>query len=375
MRSNPLVELRKHGQSVWLDNLSRRMIEDGSLEQRIRDDGLSGITSNPKIFHDAIAEKGIYEARIGTLADRGLSPLEVYEHLAIADVRDAADLLLPAHRETDGTDGFVSLEVSPRLARDTNGTIAEASRLWDAVDRPNVLIKIPGTPEGFPAIESCLTRGINVNVTLLFSLDAYGHVMEAYLRALETRRDRGEPLHRVASVASFFLSRIDVKIDRRLDAIAAQAGDAARAAQELRGRAAVASARMAYLMWKARFTSDRFRALAEGGARVQKPLWASTSTKDPAYSDVKYVEALIGPHTVNTMPDETLEAFRDHGRVRDTLETDLEDEREALHRLGSIGVDLERATGELVEEGISKFVEPFDALLAVVEERTKQNAS
>jgi transaldolase len=375
MPANPLVELNRHGQSVWLDDLSRAMIQDGSLARRIREDALTGITSNPKIFRDAIAAKGVYDSRIEALAARGLSPVAIYEHLAIADVRDASDLFRPAYDRTGGTDGFVSLEVSPHLARDTVGTIAEAERLWNAVDRPNVFIKIPGTAEGVPAIEACLTRGINVNITLLFSLQAYRDVMEAYLRALEARHARGEPLGSVASVASFFLSRIDVKIDRWLDERSAKGGDAATAATALRGRAAIASARVAYSLWKAQFSSDRWRALEAAGAHAQKPLWASTSTKDPAYSDVKYVEALIGPDTVNTMPEETLDAFRDHGRVADTIETDLDDDRQALARLGSVGIDLDRATTELVEEGIQKFVQPFDALLETVEERAKQHTS
>lgn len=375
MPTNPLVELSRRGQSVWLDDLSRAMIQDGSLMRRIREDALTGITSNPKIFHDAIIAKGVYESRIEALAAKGLAPGGIYEHLAIADVRDAADLLRPVFDRTGGTDGFVSLEVSPHLARDAARTIAEAERLWREVDRPNIFIKIPGTPEGIPAIETCLSRGINVNITLLFSLAAYGEVMDAYFRSLEARRERREPLDRVASVASFFLSRIDVKIDGWLDQRAAQGGDVAATAKALRGRAAIASARVAYSMWRARFGSDRWRSLEAAGARVQKPLWASTSTKDPAYSDVKYVEALIGPHTVNTMPEQTLDAFRDHGKVADTLELHLDDDRKALERLASVGIDLDRATTELVEEGITKFVKPFDTLLAAVETRAKQYAS
>jgi transaldolase len=375
MPSNPLVELNRHGQSVWLDDLSRAMIQDGSLAQRIREDALTGITSNPKIFHDAIVAKGVYESRIEALAARGLTPGQIYEQLAIADVRDAADLLRPVFDRTGGTDGFVSLEVSPHLARETARTIAEAERLWHEVDRPNIFIKIPGTREGVPAIETCLTRGINVNITLLFSLDAYADVMEAYVRALEARRGRQEPLNRVASVASFFLSRIDTKIDGWLDERIAKGGEAAAIAKALRGRAAIASARIAYSMWKTRFGSDRWRALEAAGARVQKPLWASTSTKDPAYSDVKYVEALIGPNTINTMPEQTLDAFRDHGTVADTIEAGLDDDRKALDRLASVGISLNRATAELVEEGITKFEQPFDALLAAVEARAKQYTS
>ncbi|MFQ5877728.1 MAG: transaldolase [Acidobacteriota bacterium] len=363
---NPLIELTEAGQSIWLDNLTRTMIQDGRLARLVREDGLSGVTSNPTIFHKAMTSQDAYDEQIRTLADRGQSAGEIYEALAIRDIRGAADILRPVYERTERTDGFVSLEVSPHLARDTRRTVDEAERLWKAVDRPNVLIKIPGTDEGIPAIEACLARGINVNITLLFSLDAYRKVMEAYFRAMETRIGRGEAPAGVASVASFFLSRIDVKVDESLDAMAAS-GRHAEEARALRGRSAVASARLAYGLWKQTHAADRWKKLESAGARFQKPLWASTSTKDPTMPDVRYVEALIGPHTINTMPDETIDAFRDHGRVRPTLEADLDQERRVIDRLAAIGIPIDRVTRELVDEGIDKFVRPFDALLESLE--------
>jgi transaldolase len=358
---NPLRQLPEHGQSIWLDNLSRSMVEGGRLAQLIADDDLRGITSNPAIFHKSITGSDAYDEQIRDNAD--LKPMALYEALAIRDIRGACDVLRPVFDRTNGIDGYVSLEVSPHLARDTKGTVAEAIRLWEAVERENVMIKIPGTAEGIGAIREVLSRGVNVNVTLLFGLDAYREVMEAHLQALELRREKGEPLGAVASVASFFLSRIDVMVDARLDAMETPE------AKELRGRAAVASAKLAYELWKGTYAGPRWEALREAGARVQRPLWASTSTKDDAYSDVKYVEALIGPHTVNTLPDETVEAFRDHGKVEDTVELDLDAERAALDRLAALGIEIGPVADALVEEGIVKFVKPFDALLAALDEK------
>jgi transaldolase len=367
---NRLREIGALGQSVWLDNLTRRMIRDGRLEQLIREDGLSGITSNPAIFQKAMTAGDAYDDSMRALAAKGLGAPEIYERLAVTDIQDAADLLRPTFDRTNGTDGFVSLEVSPHLARDPKGTVAEARRLWRNVGRPNVFIKIPGTDEGVPAIEQCLAEGIPINITLLFSLSAYRKVMEAHLRALEMRRSTLEPPSIPASVASFFLSRIDTKMDGWIDALARDPARAAPAGA-LRGRAAVASARLAYQEWKRMYSGPRWEALAEAGARFQKPLWASTSTKDPSYPDLKYVEPLIGPHTVNTMPDETLDAFRDHGRAGVTVEENLIEEATVEERLSRLGLSLERATRELVEEGIVKFVQPFDALLAALEEKRK----
>jgi transaldolase/glucose-6-phosphate isomerase len=368
MKKNPLILLTERGQSVWLDNLTRPLIQGGQLARLIREDGLSGVTSNPAIFKKAMTSGDAYDRQIRELASSGKSGVGVYEALAIEDIRGAADLLRPVYDRTEGVDGFVSLEVSPHLARDTRGTIDEAARLWEAVARPNVLIKIPGTEEGVPAVEDCLDRGININITLLFSLAAHKKVIEAYFRAMESRQARGEPLRGVASVASFFLSRIDTKVDKTLDGMIAASRDVEEA-KALRGRTAIANARLAYRIWKEMHASDRWAKLAKAGARLQRPLWASTSTKDPKESDVKYVESLIGPQTVNTMPDETIVAFRDHGRVEGTLERDVEEARRTVERLGAIGIDIGRVTAELVDEGIAKFIQPFDALLGALEEK------
>ena len=370
---NPLRQLNEHGQSVWLDNLSRTLIDSGELGRLIREDGISGITSNPAIFAAAISGSDAYDEQIGALAASNRDTVALYETLAIDDIRAAADLLAATWEHSGGTDGFVSLEVNPHLARDTAGTLAEAERLWRAVDRPNALIKIPGTPEGVPAIEEALYRGININVTLLFSLDAYAAVMEAHLKALERRLDDGLPLDGLASVASFFLSRIDTLVDKKLDAID---GAGAEAATNLRGQAAVASAKAAYRRWQRTYAGPRWDRLANAGARVQKPLWASTSTKDPDYPDTKYVEPLVGRHTVNTMPDATIDAFRDHGRVQpDSVLDGVDEALEVPARLAELGVDLDAVTAALVEEGIAKFEQPFDALLANLEEKRKTLAA
>jgi transaldolase len=360
---HPLHELAEHGQSVWLDDLTREMLEDGTLAGLIRDDGVTGLTSNPKTFSQAIAGNSrAYEAGLREAAARGRTAEAAYEGLAVEDVRAACDLLRDVHDRSAGQDGFVSLEVSPHLAFDTQATIEEAHRLWERVERDNVLIKIPGTSAGLGAIEACLAGGVNVNVTLLFSLDRYREVADAWFRGMETRVRRGEPLG-VRSVASFFLSRIDVKVDALLDEIAEPT-------RRLRGRAAVASARLAYQIWKRLFSESnaRWQRLSEGGASPQKLLWASTSTKDPSFSDTKYVEALIGDRTINTMPRETLAAFRDHGEAATpTLELEIGEQRTVLDDLGRAGIDLAQVTEQLVEEGVEKFVRPFDDLLQALE--------
>lgn len=362
---NPLLQLNEHGQSVWLDNLSRSLIESGALQRLIDQDGISGITSNPAIFAAAIAGSDTYDEQIRKVAGSGTDNIALYEAIAVDDIRAAADLLRPTFDRSGGTDGFVSLEVNPHLARDTDGTLAEADRLWRDVDRKNVLIKIPGTSEGVPAIEEALYRGININVTLLFSLDAYSEVMQAHLNALERRHAEGLPLTGVASVASFFLSRIDTLIDRQLDAVT---GDRAGDAKALRGETAIASAKSAHRLWREMYSGERWENLAAAGARVQKPLWASTSTKDPAYPDTKYVEPLIGEQTVNTMPEVTIEAFRDHGTVvPGSIEHGADQAGEVPAKLAALGIDLKSATEALVEEGIRKFEQPFDALLENLE--------
>ncbi len=366
---NPLRLLNQHGQSVWLDNLSRSLIESGELERLIESDGISGITSNPAIFSAAISGSDDYDGQIARLAAGKGDTIALFEALAIEDIRAAADLLRGTWERSSGSDGFVSLEVNPHLARDTEGTLAEAERLWRAVARPNLMIKIPGTREGLPAIEEALYRGININVTLLFSLQAYADVMQAHQRALERRLTDGLPLHSPASVASFFLSRIDTLIDKKLDQVT---GDRAGQAQMLRGQAAVASAKAAYRRWQEAYSGERWTRLAKAGALVQKPLWASTSTKDPSYPDTKYVEPLVGEHTVNTLPEATIDAFRDHGRVvPGSILEGVEAAMEVPQLLAALDIDLGEATAALVEEGLEKFEQPFDALLNnLAEKRT-----
>jgi transaldolase / glucose-6-phosphate isomerase len=368
MATHPLRLLEDRGQSIWLDNLTRAMLQAGELRRLIEEDGISGVTSNPAIFQKAMTEGSAYDGAIRRLAEQGLDREAIYAAMAVQDIQDACDLLRPVFERTNGTDGFVSLEVSPHRARNAEDTILEARRLWNSVRRSNAFIKIPGTPEAVPAIRQCLTEGININITLLFSLEAHRQVMEAHLSAMEARAKAGQPVATVASVASFFLSRIDTLVDKKLDALK---GAHPQEATALRGRAAIASAKLAYRNWKQLYSGPRWEALRAVGARFQKPLWASTSTKDPAYSDVKYVETLIGPHTINTLPEQTIQAFRDHGRVADTLEVDVDGEAEALARLERLGIFMKDVTDALVEDGIKKFTEPYDSLLAALEEKRK----
>jgi transaldolase/transaldolase/glucose-6-phosphate isomerase len=361
MANNPLLKLKDHGQSVWLDLLSRQLIRSGELSKLIRDDGLSGVTSNPAIFEKAIGGSDAYDADIRKLLEERKSTSELYERIAVNDIQEAADLLRPVHDRTAGQDGYVSLEVSPLLAHDTNQTIEEARRLWTAVQRPNVMIKIPATREGLPAITQTIAEGININVTLLFGLPRYHAVTDAYLRGLEQRGERGDDLRNLKSVASFFLSRIDVLIDRMLE----------NKAPGLNGEVAIASARIAYQMWKEIFSDERFRKLERQGARKQWLLWGSTSTKTEGYSDVKYVEALIGPETINTMPMETLEAYRDHGQPAPRLEQEVKRAREVMAQLKDAGIEIDEVTQKLEDEGIEKFAKPFKKLLAGLEEKSR----
>ncbi|MGD8394394.1 MAG: transaldolase, partial [Candidatus Eiseniibacteriota bacterium] len=375
MEDNPLRTLKTYGQSVWLDLLRRSLITGGMLERLVDEDGLSGITSNPKIFDKAIEGSDDYDADLRALHAAGHDTARIQRELMITDIQLAADVLRPVYERTGGGDGFVSLEVSPHLARDTAGTVREAGELWEAVDRPNLLIKIPATVEGLPAIRRCLAAGININVTLLFGLSRYRQVAEAYLQGLEDRLGAGQPVDRIASVASFFLSRIDVLVDRLLEEIEQQDGPRGRrrqVAQQLRGRVAIASARAAHAIYREIVGGDRFRALERRGARPQRLLWASTSTKNPEYSDVKYVEALIGPDTVNTMPLETLDAYRDHGRPAPRLEGEEAGPHATLATLTEIGIDIDRVTEQLEEEGIEKFVTPHDRLLEAIGDKRRR---
>jgi len=367
MTTNPLTTLATLGQSIWLDFIRRGMIASGELARMIDQDGVSGITSNPAIFEKAINGSRDYDDAIRELAADGKDNVEIYETLAIDDVRRATDVFRPTYDRTEGRDGYVSLEVSPHLARDAADTIEEARRLWTTVDRPNLMIKVPATQAGLVAIERLIAEGINVNVTLLFGLDRYRQSAEAYVAGLRRRLDRGRPVERVASVASFFLSRIDTAIDPVLEQFIASGNAKAEIATALVGKAAVASAKVAYGIYGELFAPERFAELAGRGARSQRLLWASTSTKNPAYSDVMYVEPLVGPETVNTLPLETLNAYRDHGQPAARLEEGIVEARAALDKLPELGIDLDRVTQRLEDEGIQKFIDPFDRLLASLE--------
>ncbi len=368
---NPLQQLKAAGQSVWLDYIRRDLIDGGGLRALIEDDGVTGLTSNPSIFEKAIAGGGEYDSAIAESAGEGHDASTVYEELAIRDIRDAADLLAPVYATTDGGDGYVSLEVSPRLAGDSAATIAEARRLWRSVDRPNLMIKVPGTPAGMPAIRALIAEGINVNVTLLFARAAYEQAAEAYTAGLEDRRRGGMAVRNVASVASFFVSRIDTAVDARLEAAATRDP----AVASLAGKAAVANAKLAYRTARTLRADARWQALAAQGARPQRLLWASTSTKNPAYRDVVYVEELIGPETVNTLPPATLDAFRDHGRVRATLAEDAAGAEATLAAIERAGVSLDAVTTELLDEGVRLFTEAFEKLLAAVAQRLAAHGS
>jgi transaldolase len=373
MKENPLLKLTSLGQSLWLDYISRQLIVSGDLQRLIDADGLRGVTSNPAIFDKAISGSRDYDADIRQMAQEGRSIEEIYEALTVADVQRAADVFWPLHDHLSGADGFISLEVNPHLAHDTPGTIAEARRLWGKLNRPNVLIKVPATREGLPAIRQLISEGINVNVTLLFGLPRYREVADAYLSGLEERAAQGLPLM-VSSVASFFLSRIDVLLDPKLQQIA-KTGPLAAAAASLIGEAAIASAKVAYSIYQQIFGSDRFQTLAAKGARPQRLLWASTSTKNPAYLDVKYVEPLIGPMTINTLPVETLKAYRDHGDPAARLAEGLERAAAVLQRLPELGIDLNQATQQLEDEGVEKFNRPYDHLLGTLEGKRREALS
>jgi transaldolase/glucose-6-phosphate isomerase len=366
MNDNPLRKLESCGQSVWMDVLRRGMLTSGEFDRLVAEDGVTGVTSNPSIFEKSIAGSHEYDEAIRILALEGRDEAGIYEALTVDDIRGAADRLRGIYDRTEARDGYVSLEVSPHLAHDAEATVAEALRLWRTVDRPNLMIKVPATREALPAIRHLVSDGINVNVTLLFGLPRYREVAEAYLAGLEDRAAAGNTLERVFSVASFFLSRIDVLLDPQLERIAAEGGDRGRTASALIGQVAVASAKLAHEICREFFGSERFRAIAGRGARPQRLLWASTSTKNPAYSDVKYVEPLIGPETINTMPPETLNAYRDHGRPADRLAEGLDDARSVLGLLKLIGIDIDRAAGQLEDEGVEKFNKPFDRLMATI---------
>jgi transaldolase len=358
---NPLVRLGELGQSPWYDYITRDLIASGELARLIREDGLRGMTSNPTIFEKAVAGSRSYDDDIVRLSRAGRSPAEIFESLAVADVRAACGAFGDLHRETRGLDGQVSLEVSPALANDTAATIHEAERLWSAVDRPNAMIKIPGTEAGLPAITRCIADGISVNVTLLFSVERYAGVIEAWLSGMEQRLDRGLPLEPVASVASFFVSRVDGRVDALLD----RAG--ANDPSPLRGQIAIANAGSAYRLFEWSLGTPRWHRLAKAGARPQRPLWASTSTKDPRYPDTYYVEALVAPRTVNTLPPETFAAYHDHGRPAVRIREAIAKAPAQMKALATAGIDLASITRELEADGVAKFAASYQSLLSGIE--------
>lgn len=370
-KKNPLQRLIDCGQSCWLDNLTRKMIDSGELIRRTREQGVRGVTSNPNIFNEAISNSDDYDSLIKELSVKRATPEEIYEVLTIRDVQDACDQLRPIYETSHGTDGFVSLEVSPWLAHDADGTMEETRRLFEKLQRPNAFIKIPGSPACVPAIEQMIYEGININITLLFSVESYEAVADAYIKALHRRRREDRPLDRVHSVASFFLSRIDVLVDQLLKhRTGSRSRPTAEAAAALMGKVAVANAKLAYKRFKEIFSGKEWEALAQAGARLQRPLWASTSTKNPSYSDVLYVEPLIGPHTVNTMPEKTLDAFQDHGMITESsVEEDLDQARDTLKNVEKVGINFHCVTWQLLNEGVQKFIDPYDALMATLKSK------
>jgi transaldolase len=365
---NRLQLLHAQGQSIWLDFIDRTILRNGDLARRIRDDALTGVTSNPTIFEKALADGTAYDDQLTALSAEALEPAAVFEAVETDDVRAACDILRPVYDASEGQDGFCSIEVSPGMANDTAGTLTEARRLWKTVARPNVMIKVPGTDAGAVAVRQLIAEGVNVNITLLFSLDAYARVIDAYQNGLADRVKAGQPVQRVASVASFFVSRVDSEVDKRLDAKGP-------AFAHLKGKAAVANAKLAYGLFLERFAGPAWETLRAAGARVQRPLWASTSTKNPSYRDVMYVEDLIGPDTVNTMPPATIDAFRDHGEAARTVDRDLPGERKFIAELEAAGVSMQDVTKLLLVEGLASFQKSFDALLGRLEHKTRAVAA
>tara|TARA_R110002110_G_scaffold167482_1_gene368521 strand:- start:72628 stop:73740 length:1113 start_codon:yes stop_codon:yes gene_type:complete len=364
MNTNRLLPLKKFGQSVWLDYLSRDLIESGELLRLVQEDGIAGVTSNPAIFEKAINGSKVYDQTIARLSKEGLDIESIYRQITLRDIADAADLLHPVFAASNGADGFVSLEVSPHLAYDSDATVREAHELWGLLDRENVMIKVPATPAGLMAIRQLISDGININVTLLFGLSRYREVCEAYLAGLEARVLAKKSIHSVASVASFFLSRIDSLVDPLLEKM-----DELEEASQFMGKAAIASAKLAYQYYQDFFTSQRFQVLADQGARPQRLLWASTSTKNPAYPDTQYVDSLIGYNTVNTMPMQTINAYRDHGQPAERLTADTDEAQAVLTGLINSGVDIDVIEHQLEKEGIEKFIDPYDKLFRSLQQK------
>jgi len=375
MAANPLTQIAQFGQSVWYDNISRSLVQGGELQRLINEDGVVGQTSNPNFFKEAIVGKNDYDEQMRELARQGKNGDEIYEALTTTDVRGACDLFAPVYERTNGVDGYVSIEVSPTLAHDAQRTADEAKRLWATVDRPNVMIKIPAAPEGIEAVKQTLIAGINVNVTLVFSIASYREVMNAYIEAIEERVKRGQPVERLASVGSFFVSRVDVAVDKMLDEKIKNASGAEKEMlQGLLGKAAIANAKDAYHVFRETFSGPRWKALAAKGAMVQRPLWASTGAKNPAYRDILYAEELIGPDTVDTMGPPTIEAFRDHGQVRNSVEEDYDGAKRVLSQLANAGIDMAKVTQDLQDAGIKQFADSFEAVMKDVRAKAEQFA-
>src|SRR5205085_2050278 len=372
MAKNRLQELHDVGQSIWLDSIDRRMLNDGELDRRIREDALTGMTSNPTIFQKALASSNAYDDQITDAEEKGLSSWELFELLETTDVRDACDHFAGVYSSSRGADGYVSIEVSPGVSNSADATCEEARRLWKTVDRPNVMVKVPGTAEGAIAVRRLTAEGINVNITLLFAIEAHERVIEAYLAGLEDRLKTGKPIDGLHSVASFFVSRVDTEVDKRLDALVAKASAVEKERLKLlKGRAAIANAKLAYRLFRQKFAGPRWEALAKQGARVQRPLWASTSTKNPEYRDVVYVEELIGPDTVDTMPPATIDAFRDHGMVERTVDKDLDRARSEIAAIEKAGISMKDVTDKLLTDGLASFQKSFETLIGGLEKKTK----
>ena len=370
-QNSRLQKLHAAGQSVWLDYIDRTILTNGALTRQIDADGLTGMTSNPTIFEKALATGTAYDAQLSA-APEGLTPWQLFELIESDDVRTACDQFRAVYEQSGGTDGYVSIEVSPNVANDVDATVDEAHRLWKLVNRPNVMIKVPGTDEGSKALRRLIADGLNVNVTLLFSVEAYARIIEAYLTGLEERMKAGGDLRRVSSVASFFVSRVDAEVDARLDAMIKDADDASRSRLgALKGKAAVANAKLAYALFQQHFSGPRWEKLRAKSARVQRPLWASTSTKNPTYRDVMYVEQLIGPDTVNTMPPGTITAFQDHGETARTVDKGVAEARELLQALASDGIPMQQVTDKLLADGLASFQKSFDTLLAGLETKLR----
>ncbi len=378
MTTNHLLEIENLGQSIWMDNLSRNIIESGELKSMIAQKGIRGITSNPAIFEKAIAGNAIYDADIEAGISAGKSVMEIYESLVFKDIRDACDIFMPVYEQTNGLDGYISIEVPPTIAKDTESTISEAIRYYTAIGRENLMIKIPGTPEGLPAVTRVISEGINVNVTLLFSVESYVNTAWAYIEGLEARAAKGEDISKMASVASFFLSRIDSNIDGTIDSKLKNVADETVKAklETVKGKVAIANAKIAYQEYKKIIQGDRWKALSAKGAKVQRLLWASTSTKNPTYSDVMYVDELIGPNTVNTLPPQTIDACADHCHVDNRVETNVEAAMQLIESLKDpeININIDQVMDELLAEGIDKFIKPFTSLINSLEEKVKKLA-